>query len=156
MKPGGRVSGRGDEVMSKHFAEDGVSFSYPDNWRLEREEADNGWTVSLQSPGTAFLTVTFDADMPDTQEMAEAALEALREEYPTLEASSHIDTLAGQMAVGHDIEFFSFDLTNTCWTRSLYADAGTLLVLCQTNDLELDEYGPVLRTICASLKVEET
>jgi hypothetical protein len=142
--------------MTKHFAEDGVSFSYPDSWRLEREEADNGWTVSLQSPGTAFLTVTFDADMPEAQEMAEAALEALREEYPTLEASPHIDTLAGQMAVGHDIEFFSFDLTNTCWTRSLYADAGTLLVLCQTNDLELDEYGPVLRTICASLNVEET
>ena len=33
------------------------------------------------------------------------------------------------MAVGHDINFFSLDLTNTCWTRSLYGDRGTLLVL---------------------------
>jgi hypothetical protein len=141
--------------MSKRFAEDGVSFTYPDNWKMEREQAEGGWTVSLQSPGTAFLTVTLDSDMPDTQEVATAVLEALRSEYPGLEASPRIDTLAGQMAVGHDIQFFSFDLTNSCWTRSLYGDAGTVLVLCQTNDLELEEYEPVLRAICASLKVEE-
>jgi hypothetical protein len=141
--------------MSRTFQEDGVSFTYPDSWRLEREETENGWTATLQSPGTAFLTVTFDGDMPPTEEMAEAALEALRSEYPGLEASPKIDTLAGQMAIGHDIQFFSFDLTNSCWTRSLYADAGTLLVLCQTSDLELEEYEPVLRAICASLAVEE-
>jgi hypothetical protein len=140
--------------MSKHYQEDGVSFDYPAAWRLEREEAEDGWTVSVQSPGTAFLTVTLDAQMPGTEEVAEAVLEALRSDYPNLEARPRIETLAGQMAVGHDIEFFSFDLTNTCWTRTLYTDTGTLLVLAQTNDLELEEYEPVLRAICASLKVE--
>ena len=59
------------------------------------------------------------------------------------------------MAVGHDIHFFSFDLTNTCWTRSLYSDAGTLLVMCQANDLELEDYEPVMRAICSSLQVEQ-
>ena len=59
------------------------------------------------------------------------------------------------MAVGHDIQFFSLDLTNTCWTRSIDSAIGTLLVLCQSNDLELEEYEPVLRAICASLTVEE-
>ena len=66
-----------------------------------------------------------------------------------------VDTLAGQMAVGHDIQFFSLDLTNTCWTRSIDSAAGVVLVLCQTNDLELEQYEPVLRAICASLTVEE-
>jgi hypothetical protein len=140
--------------MSKHFQEDGVSFAYPESWHLEREEAEGGWTVVVQSPGTAFLTVTLDTNTPPTEEVAETVLEALRSDYPGLEARPCVETLAGQMAVGHDIEFFSFDLTNTCWTRSLYTDAGTLLVLCQTNDLELEEYEPVLRAICASLKVE--
>jgi hypothetical protein len=141
--------------MSHTIREDGVSFRFPDSWRLEREETENGWTATLQSPGTAFLTIAFDGSMPETQAMAEAALEALRSEYPTLEASPQIDTLAGQMAIGHDIQFFSFDLTNSCWTRSLYADTGTLLVLCQTSDLELEEYEPVLRAICASLEIEQ-
>jgi hypothetical protein len=141
--------------MSQRFAEDGVSFDYPETWRLEREESDSGWTVLLQSPGTAFLTLTLDSSMPLAEEMAGAALEAMRAEYPDLEAEAAVETLAGEMAVGHDMQFFSFDLTNTCWTRSLYAGAGTLLLLCQSNDLELEEYEPVLRAVCASLRVEE-
>jgi hypothetical protein len=141
--------------VSKHFQEDGVSFDYPEGWRLEREEAADGWTVSVQSPGTAFLTIALDNHMPGTEEVAETVLDALRSDYPNLEAKPRVDTLAGQMAVGHDIAFFSFDLTNTCWTRTLYTDTGTLLVLAQTSDLELEEYEPILRAICASLKVEE-
>jgi hypothetical protein len=141
--------------MNRIFQQDGVSFSYPDSWHLERQEVENGWTVEVQSPGTAFMTITYDGGMPDTEAVAETVLEALREDYPNLEATPQIDTLAGQMAVGHDIQFFSFDLTNSCWTRSLYADAGTLLVLCQTSDLELEQYEPVLRAMCASLKIEE-
>jgi hypothetical protein len=141
--------------MALQFEEDGVSFRYPESWKLEREENENGWAVLLQSPDTAFALISFDNTLPTTEETAEAALEALRSDYPNLEAEDRVDTLAGQMAVGHDIRFFSFDLTNTCWTRSIYGDTGTLLVLCQANDLELEQHEPVLRAICASLKVEE-
>src|SRR5579871_1740840 len=101
--------------MTKLFREDDISFRYPDNWTLEREEGDGGWTVSVQSPDTAFLVLSRDAGMPDTTEVAATTLEALREEYPGLEAESAVETLAGRMAVGHDIQFISFDLTNTCW-----------------------------------------
>ncbi len=141
--------------MSKHYQADGISFHYPDDWRLDREESADGWTVLLQSPGTAFLTLTCDGSGASAEEMAATALEALRADYPTLEAQPQIDTLAGQMAIGHDIQFFSLDLTNTCWTRSIDSASGALLVLCQTNDLELEQYGPVLQAICASLTVEE-
>jgi hypothetical protein len=135
------------------FQEDGVSFCYPETWRLEREENETGWVVLLQSPDTAFALISLDNSLPTTEETAEAALGALRSDYPNLEAEERIDTLAGQMAVGHDIRFFSFDLTNTCWTRSIYSETGTLLVLCQANDLELEQHEPVLRAICASLQV---
>ena len=141
--------------MTKQFKEMGISFRYPDNWTLEREESDSGWTVSVQSPGTAFLVVSCDSTLPTTEEVLEATLEALRSDYPALEADACVDSLAGQMAVGHDVRFFSLDLTNTCWTRSIYTGAGTVLVMCQTSDLELDRYEPVLRAICASLEVEE-
>ena len=93
----------------EHYHEDGVTFRYPTGWRLDREAMEDGWTVLLQSPQTAFAVVSFNADMPTTEEMAETALEALREEYPDLEADPQVDTLAGQPAVGHDIRFFSLD-----------------------------------------------
>src|SRR5262245_42151124 len=110
--------------MPETFEDSGIRFRYPENWQLEREDGEDGWTVALQSPGTAFLMLCLREDMPTTDDMAEAALAALREEYPDLEAEERIDSLAGQMAVGHDINFISLDLTNTCWTRSIYTAGG--------------------------------
>jgi hypothetical protein len=141
--------------MPQRFEEDGLSFVYPDGWRLEREDSGDGWTVLLQSPGTAFVTVTADPSLPEPADMAVAALEALRSDYPDLEADVRHDTVAGQMAVGHDVRFFSLDLTNTCWTRAFSCAAGTVLVLCQASDLDLDDYEPALRAVCASLRAEE-
>jgi hypothetical protein len=141
--------------MAARFDDGGIRFQYPENWRLEREESESGWTVSLQSPGTAFMMVCLREDLPTPDQVAEAALDALREEYPELEADDCVDNMAGQPAIGHDIRFISLDLTNTCWTRSFYSSEGTVLVLCQANDLELEEHEPVLRAICKSLEVDE-
>jgi hypothetical protein len=137
------------------FQADGIRFQYPDNWQLTREDAQTGWTVSVQSPATAFFILTFDEEMPEVGAVAETVLEALRADYPDLEAEPALESLAGQPAMGHDITFFSLDLTNTCHSRCFYSDAGTILLMWQANDLELEAVEPVLKAICASLQVEE-
>jgi hypothetical protein len=141
--------------MVAEFEDSGIHFKYPENWRLEREDNETGWTVTVQSPDTAFLMLYLREDMPSTDQLVETALEALREEYPELEADDVVDSVAGQPAVGNDVRFFSLDLTNTCRTRSLYTARGTVLVLSQFNDLETEKNEPVLRAICASLQVED-
>jgi hypothetical protein len=141
--------------MPGTFRKDGIQFQYPDSWKLTREDADTGWTVSVQSPGTAFFMLTYDSQMPEVGLVAETVLEALRADYPDLEADEAVESLAGQPALGHDIRFFSFDLTNTCCTRCFYSDTGTILVMWQTNDLELDEVEALFKAICASVRVEE-
>jgi len=140
--------------MPQEFREGSLSFRYPDNWTLEREPTDHGWTVTLQSPDTAFMTVTVEEDHPDVEHVAESALAALREVYPELEADAAKEFMAGQLAVGHDIQFFSLDLTNTCWTRSFSTPEGTVLVLCQVSDFEFPQHGPVLQAVCQSLNVD--
>jgi hypothetical protein len=141
--------------MVATFDQDGIHFRYPENWRLECEDNEEGWTASVQSPETAFLMVCYREDQPDPSDVAKTALDALKEEYEELEADDCVDSLAGQPAVGHDIRFFSLDLTNTCWTRSFYSPRGTVLVMAQVNDLELEKNEPILRAICASLALEE-
>ena len=141
--------------MVAEFDHDGIQFRYPENWRLEREDNEEGWTVSLQSPDTAFLIICYRDDQPDPSEVAATALAALKEEYEELEADDCVDSVAGQPAIGHDIRFFSFDLTNTCWTRSFLSSHGTVLVMCQVNDLELEKNEPILKAICKSLALTD-
>jgi hypothetical protein len=139
----------------KYYDEDGLSFSYPDEWSLERQESDDGWAVTLQSPGTAFAQVVLDRRLLEREYMAQTALRALEDDYPSLEAEAGQDMMAGEMAIGHDIDFFSLDLTITAWTRCFYGMAGTVLVLCQVSGVDQEEYEPALRAICASMRSEE-
>jgi hypothetical protein len=140
--------------VSKVFHADGISFRYPENWTLEREEAEGGWMVSVQSPDTAFIVLSCDNGMPDKEDVAETTVEALKEEYPGLEAEASVENIAGRLAVGHEMHFISLDLTNTCWTRCFNTESGTVLLMCQTDDQELETNGPVLKAICESLQVE--
>jgi hypothetical protein len=143
--------------MVAQFEEGGIRFRYPENWQLEREDTETGWAVSVHSPKreTAFMVISVDEQMPSTEDVAETALEALRQVYPDLEADDCVASLAGRPAIGHEIRFFSLDLTNTCWTRSFYSASGTVLVLCQIDDLELEVNEPILRAMCASLEVDD-
>jgi hypothetical protein len=141
--------------MPAEFNEGGIRLQYPENWSLVKEPTEEGWTVMIQSPETAFLLLTLREDSPEPELLVETALAALREDYKELEADSAVDTLAGQPAIGHDIRFFSLDLTNTCWTRSIETPQGTLLLMCQFNDLESDINQEVLKAMSASLQVEE-
>jgi hypothetical protein len=141
--------------MAATFDDGGIRFQYPENWLLEREDSDGGWTVCIQSPQTAFLLISVNEELPDPEEMLEAALAALKADYKDLEFDDCVDSMAGLPAIGHDIRFSSLDLTNTCWTRAFVCGAGTVLVMCQCSDLESDSNERVLRAICASLKVDD-
>jgi hypothetical protein len=141
--------------MPATFEESGLRLRYPETWELTREENPNGWTVALQSPETAFMLVTYDGDMPEPELMAETALEAMTAEYQGLESEEKTDVVAGVAAIGHEMRFFSFDLTNTCWTRSFYCGSGTALILWQANDIELERLEPILTAIIKSVEVED-
>ena len=139
--------------MPALFEGQGLRFSYPENWHLEEGQTEQGWSVTVQSPGTAFLLVNIQADRPSVQQVLDTALAALREDYADLEADTATERIAGRSARGHDIQFFSLDLVNSCWIRSFRAGDRTILILCQTNDLELETAEPVLRAIRASMEV---
>lgn len=137
------------------FDRDGVSFQYPANWRVETEEADEGWTVTVTSPQTAFAVVALRPDARDPADLADQTFEAIKAEYQELDAENAVQTIAGQVAIGHDIDFVTVDTATVCRTRCLETPAGPLLVLCQTSEYDRERNDPVLRAIVASLAVEE-
>ncbi len=140
--------------MVATFNRAGITFSYPDNWVEESEANENGWTVIIQSPGTAFLSLTVDESLPPMGELADAALDAFKAEYPDLESEPVCETIANRPAVGYDVDFFSLDLTNSCDIRSLSAGIGTILILSQATDSEEINWS-VLKAIRTSLEIDD-
>lgn len=125
-------------MTASTYDDHGIRFDYPGDWEVEvTEEEGSVTTVSLQSPdGPAFALVTVDESRPAPEEIADAALEAMREEYPGLDASPARETIGGRAAVGHDVEFLSLDMTNACTIRCFRTERRTVLLFGQWSDLE--------------------
>ncbi len=135
------------------YDDHGIRFQYPEDWEVE--EADDGpaTTVSLHAPdGLAFALVTVDESRPAPAEVADEALGAMREEYPTLDAAPALETIAGHRAVGHDVEFISLDLTNACAIRCFRTGRRTVLVFAQWSDVEDEEVAATLAAVRLSLQ----
>jgi hypothetical protein len=137
------------------FDRDGISFRYPANWRVETEEGEGGWTVTLTSPETAFAVISLRPDARDPADLADQTFDAIKGEYKELDADNAVQTIAGQIAIGHDIDFMTVDTPTECRTRCIETPAGPLLILCQSSEYDRERNDPVLRAIVASLAVEE-
>ncbi len=140
--------------MSGHYDDHGVRFDYPTGWEIDVNEEEGRATVSLQSPGgLSFAFVTIDEGAPSPSEVIDEALDALKAEYPRLDTAEVFDTIAGQRAIGHDIEFFSLDMTTSCATRCFRAQERTVLIFCQYSELEESEGDQALREICRTFRL---
>jgi hypothetical protein len=141
--------------MTSTFDDRGIRFRYPEDWELEVTDEGQVTTVAVHSPGgLAFALVTVDEERPAPTDVADQALEAMREEYPGLDAVPARETIAGHPAIGHDVEFISLDLANACAIRCFRTNRRTVLLFGQWSDLEGEDTGTVLAAVRGS--VEET
>jgi hypothetical protein len=138
------------------YDDHGIRFEYPFDWELDVTDDGPRSTVTVQSPGgLAFALVTVDDDRPAPAGLADEALAALKEEYPTLDAFPALETIDGHKAVGHDVEFVSLDLNNAGVIRAFQTPRRTIFLLAQwSDDLEGEEAEQPLRALRRSL--EET
>jgi hypothetical protein len=140
-------------VMLGVYQDHGIRFEYPPSWEIEEQEDGTRTTVSVHAPtGLSFAMVTVDTDCPDPRDLAEEALEAMREEYPGLDALEAREEIDGHTAVGHDLEFFSFDLASGCSIRSYRTDRHTVLVFGQWTDAEDDMGEQVMEALRRSME----
>ena len=137
--------------MPSEYNKSGIRFQYPDNWQLEESDTSaDCQTVSVYSPGGAFWAVARHTRLADTKELAQAAVEALREEYAEIEVEAASDTIADHELVGYDLSFYYVDLTNTAWVRSLRADKSTFTIFYQAEDREMKEIQAVMQAMTIS------
>ena len=128
----------------------GVQFMYPENWEIQ-EEQDDGWPkmVTVQSPGGAFWTLHVYEGGVNLPELVREAVEALRAEYPELEAEEL--TTCEDADYGYDLNFYYLDLIVMAQIRGTLLPDKALVWLIQGESREFDEFTPVFQAMILSL-----
>ncbi len=143
--------------MAAVFDRFGIRFSYPENWRLEEEEAIE-WprSVSVESPIGAFWNLMVHPAGTDIEEVAQVTLDALRGEYEQAEFQPVWDKIEGRPVKGFDVQFFFLDLVIEAQVRAFALEAATVVVLCQGEDRDFQQLEAVFQAMTLSLAREST
>jgi hypothetical protein len=144
------------------FQRDLISFQYPNDWTVEEslsdpvgDSEDEGWSITIQSRETAILIIAFRPDADEITQLAEETLSVLKEEYPELDAEDRVETLAGRMTIGHDIDLIALDATVACQTRCLESPGGPMLLMLQYSERDSDDTQQAAQAILKSLTILE-
>jgi hypothetical protein len=135
----------------------GVRFSYPENWRLEEEEAVE-WprSISVESPVGAFWNLLVHPAGTDIEEVAQATLDVLRGEYEQAEFQPVWDIIEGRKVKGFDVHFFFLDLVIDAQVRAFELDGATVVILSQGEDRDFEQLENVFKAMTYSLVRESS
>jgi len=143
-------------VSVQTYDDQGLRFDYPTDWVLEETEDGAVRTVAVQAPdGLGFAVIQTDDSRPDPAEIADAALQAMRDDYPELDAQPVLETINDHAATGHDLEFVTLDMTNVAAIRCFRTPRRTFLVLGQWSDLGDAALSDQVRGVVASIEESE-
>jgi hypothetical protein len=140
--------------MDGEFANHGVRFKHPPDWEVTEQAKPGEMSITVSSPRTAFWTLTMFYDRPEPQEIIDTVLAAFHEEYDEMDDYPARARLCNHKTIARDIEFVCLELLNSAWARCFSTEDYTVLVLYQTNDLDLEETLPVMEAITKSLTCE--
>ena len=146
-----RVLDSGLAMVAKYDTSD-LRFVYPDNWTLDDEPGTAlPRTVSVNSPGGAFWSITMHQPSADPGVLVNEALTTMRQEYPGLESQAIAEQIAATATTGHNLSFYYLDLLVAATIRAFSIGPAVCLIQCQAEDREFKQLGPVFQAITESL-----
>lgn len=141
--------------MPAKFERWGIEFLYPDNWKqFESEEPGGAASVTIESPGGAFFSVSQIDGAVAAAEVVDKTLETMRGEYPEVEVGQlppPVQEAFGD-AAGADLNFFYLDLLVLGRILAWPHGRGVLMVQMQGESREFGEQEPIFGAMLTSLR----
>jgi len=133
------------------FHQFGLTFEYPENWSVDTgDSAGRHATVTVYTPEGGFWSVSAHAPGPAPQQLTDAVVAQMRQEYQDLDVEPARESVAGKQLLGHDFNFYCLDLTNTAQVRLLVEPQAVYLLLCQAEDREWEAVSQVFAAMTRS------
>ncbi|MDP6445372.1 MAG: hypothetical protein QGG36_30635 [Pirellulaceae bacterium] len=136
--------------MPASFERAGISFQFPDNWKLQDPDPAS-LSVSVESPQGAFWSLDLFPGYHEPTNLAEETLRTIKEEYDEVESQFVQTEVCGEPAVGFDMQFYCLDLLIQSKTRVVEVGGETLVLLFQAEDRDFTSLEQVFHAITASL-----
>ena len=142
--------------MPEVFEDHGVHFEYPSDWQLEVSEDGPVTTVEVQAPsGLAFALVRTDESCPDPADVADEVLDAMREEYPDLDAAPAMETHPGSPRHRARRRVLLARRHQGATIRCFRTPRRTVLVFGQWSDLGEEDLPELVRDVFRSIEEME-
>lgn len=134
----------------------GFRFRYPSSWEFSEEHQPGQSTLTVQTPGTAFWSLTLLHDQPDPEEVLQWTVQLFESEYEDVDSyPGPAQTLCRSPALGAELDFLCYDLVSSASICTFATPMFTSLVIYQGYDKEVEQYGDAFEAISASLELLE-
>lgn len=130
----------------------GIRLKFPAGWKLDENRDDGQFTLTIQSPGTSFWSVTVFDQRQDGQHIIDQVFDTLREEYDQIDVYDAPPRTGSMSGLSYDAEFVCYELVNGAFLRFVDSESQDLLIYYQGTDHELEETKLVLEAITLSLE----
>jgi hypothetical protein len=139
----------------KTLTRGGIRIHYPLNWAVETDEDGPAWSANMTSTDTAFVLASLRPDADHPADLADEALAVLKAEYKEIDADPVVENIAGQPAVGYDVDFLAVDTAVVSYIRGINTPDGPLLLLAQVSEFDRERNEPLLRAVIASIRIDD-
>ena len=137
--------------MPSQYQNFGVSFLYPENWKVTDESHESPLGVTLETPDGGYWELQIYEPIVEPAMLVDHVLEAMENEYDDLEAHEAAERWDDLPAIGYDMHFFCLDLLVLSNVRACIVGERSYLLLCQAESREFDKQAPVFAAITKSL-----
>ncbi len=151
-------------MTTAQYADHGLRFVYPENWKLEESAEDWPREILLEAPGGALFTLHLYPETAEPAQIAAEALESLQGEYDkadwevepyedpliVVEGSPEL-TERSPVALGYDCTFSLLDFIVQVEIRVFRYDDMVILALFQAEDRDFDSPRQVFLAMLWSL-----
>lgn len=139
----------------ERYQQHGIALEYPAGWDLIEEAAGPQRTITLQTAGASFWTLTVFDDRLDPDQILESVLQAFRDDYEDIDVYPVQATVLDAPAAATDLDFVYLDLVNSVSIRAFQTEERSAMVLYQGTDHELKALRAQFEAVTASLTFAE-
>ena len=132
----------------------GIQFHHPGDWTVIEDVGPDETTISVQSSGTSYWSLTLIDDAPDPSDIIDKVLGVYREEYTDLDVYES-PPKHRFLTVARDIDFVCLDVVNSASVMAFRTNRRTVLAVFQGTDRELKLTRTVMESMTESLLCEE-